>query len=132
MKKSICLSFVLKKSKFDSLCSLVMHQTESFAPSTPMSIRVHDKVVVSVCVKKSICVSVVLKKRKFDSLYSLVMHHKGLLLLESPISFTRRSSVLSVCVKKSICVFCVEEEKIRLTVFTRNASDRSFAPVSPI
>ena len=36
--------------------------------------------------------------------------------------------MLSVCVKKSICVFYVEEEKIGLTLFSRNASARSFAP----
>ena len=49
-----------------------------------------------------------------------------------PISLSERLSVLSVCVKKSICVFCVEEEQIRLTLFSRNASDRSFAPLSLI
>ena len=37
--------------------------------------------------------------------------------------------MLSVCVKKSICV---EEEKIQLTVFSRNALDRDFAPSAPI
>ena len=30
--------------------------------------------------------------------------------------------------KTSICVFCVEEEKIRLTLFSRNASEGDFAP----
>ena len=40
--------------------------------------------------------------------------------------------MLSVYVKKSICVFCVKEEKIRLTLFTRSASDRNFAPSASI
>ena len=34
----------------------------------------------------------------------------------TPIRFYWKSSVLSVCVKKSISDFCVEEEKIRVTV----------------
>ena len=34
--------------------------------------------------------------------------------------------------KKSICVFCVEEEKIRLTVLFRSAADKCSAPFSPI
>ena len=34
--------------------------------------------------------------------------------------------------KKSICVFCVEEEKIRLTVLFRSAADKCSAPLSPI
>ena len=40
--------------------------------------------------------------------------------------------MLSVCVKKSICVFCVEEEKIRLTLLSRSAADKCSAPFSPI
>ena len=46
-----------------------------------------------------------------------------------PIWLPKRSSALSVCEKKSICV---EEEKIRLTLFSRNASARCSAPLSPI
>ena len=40
--------------------------------------------------------------------------------------------MLSVCVKKSICVFCVEGEKIQLTVLFRSAADKCSAASSPI
>ena len=39
---------------------------------------------------------------------------------------------MSVCVSKSIYVFCVEEEKIRLTVLFRSVADKCSAPLSPI
>ena len=76
----------------------------------------------------------------FKSTTSSILHHfafRSMSCFNSfinsfPISFPKRSSALSVCVKKSICVFCFEEEKIRLTLFSRNASDRHFAPSAPI
>ena len=40
--------------------------------------------------------------------------------------------MLSVCVKRSICIFCVEEEKIQLTVLFRSTADKCSAPLSPI
>ena len=50
----------------------------------------------------------------------------------SDLIVVRDLSWVSVCVKKSICVFCVEEEKIRLTVLFRSAEDKCSAPLSPI
>ena len=49
-----------------------------------------------------------------------------------PIWFSHRINMVSVYAKKSICVFCVEEEKIRLTVLFRSAADKCSAPLSSI
>ena len=78
--KSRSVSFVLKKRKFDSLCSLLMHQRGILL----LHLR-FDSLWDWVCwvsVFESRCVSFVLKKRKLDSLCSLVMHQTEILLLE--------------------------------------------------
>ena len=40
--------------------------------------------------------------------------------------------MMSVCVKKQICLYRVDEKRVRVTVFVRNASARCCAPIGPI
>ena len=124
------MSFVSKKRKFDSLCCFEVQQTNVLLLYLRFDSRRDLNRRVSMW--KSQSVSFVSKKRKFDSLCCFEVQQTNVLLLSLRYD-SERDWVCWVSVwKKSICVFCVEEEKIRLTVLFRSAADKCSAPLSSI
>ena len=120
----------LRKIMKNKKKSLIVQQNFSFVNSLQEQSEAETE--------KKISIQSVFKARR-----SSIIHHLAFRRFRSmswfnsfinflTIRFPYRSSVLSVCMKNSITVFCVEEEKIRLTVLFRSAADKCSAPGSPI
>ena len=133
VKKSLCVFCVEEEKIRLTLFSRKCSRQGCSAPWAPISFVSRD-LICWVSVWKSRCVSFVSKKRKFDSLCSLVSASaRCFCSFQLPFDCSQRFNSVSVCVKKSMCVFCVEEERIRLTLFSRKCRrHRSLAALSPI